>query len=276
MKRIKLISLAAAALLFAMQSAAWAQTITINSISGTQFCAGDPLAVTFTATGTWGPTNAFTLQLSDTGGSFGNGVFTNIGSLADSIAGTFTISSAMPAQVDYSPHYRVRVIGGSPSYIASADNGSDISIGTADHHQFQQLTAWTINTPITFTLFSTGPPSKNADTVYWSFGDGADPATAIDAPSFDGNFRHATTYSTSGLKTVVAKSVSQGGCSVSDTLLTYIFDCSSHPIPHNAFVIDKDSNLNNVDPSIPIRMYANIWVNPGVTVTGGEFDTIFA
>jgi hypothetical protein len=256
--------------------ASLAQSITINSVSATQFCAGDPIAVTFTVSGTWARNNAFTLQLSDTGGSFSNGVFTNIGSIADTIAGTFTISSAVPAEVTYSPHYRIRVVGVSQSFIASADNGSDISIGTADHHQFQQFTAWTINTPITFNLFSLGPPSKNADTLYWNFGDGANPATAVEVPSRNSQYSHTTTYSTAGLKTVVAKSISPGGCTASDTLLTYIFDCSPHPIPHNAYIIDKDSDLNNADPRIPIRMYANIWVNPGVRLTGGEFDTIFA
>lgn len=246
-----------------------AQSISMGSLSGSSFCAGDTISVGFTATGFFGHKNAFTLQLSDPTGSFGN--FHNIGSLTDTLPGTFAIHAVIPP-LNSSTHYRMRVISAIP-YMATADNGSDLSIGTGDHHRFQEFTAWTINTPFTFNLFEGQGNVEQRDSLYWQFDSGADPQTAsgvFNRPSTS----QTTTYSTAGPKTVVATSVSPVGCVASDTLLTYIFDCSPRAIPHNAYVIDKGMDLDHND-AIP-HLYANIWVNPGVTVTGGEFDTIYA
>jgi hypothetical protein len=264
--------------LFVVPRLSQAQSVSINSVSASSFCSGDSISVSFTATGAWGHKNAFTLQLSDTSGSFANGVFTNVGSLADSVSGTFTISSQVPANVTFSNHYRLRVIGANP-YRASADNGSNISVGSGHHRSFQQFKAWTVNAPLHFNLFSNNG-SFPKDTIYWSLGDGAD-QTSFTEVGADQNheFGHTTTYSSAGLKTVVARSVSPGGCTASDTLLTYVFDCSVPPIPHDAYVIDKDIDLTSLDLSHAnekMRIYANIWVNPGVTFIGGELDTIYA
>src|SRR5438046_10134572 len=93
-----------------------AQSVAINTISGSHFCAGDTISVTFTATGSWRAGNAFILQLSDPTGSFSNG-FRNIGSLVDTLPGTFTIDTTIWARS--STHYRFRILAASP-YITSA------------------------------------------------------------------------------------------------------------------------------------------------------------
>jgi hypothetical protein len=69
-----------------------AQGISINSVSSSSFCAGDPISVSITVTGYWGHKNAFTLQLSESDGSF-TPTFNNIGSIVDSVPGTFAIVS---------------------------------------------------------------------------------------------------------------------------------------------------------------------------------------
>src|SRR5438046_7864177 len=103
-----------------------AQSITINSVSGTKFCAGDPVSVTFTVTGTWGHLNAFTLQLSNVSGTFDNG-FTRLGSIIDTVPGTFTFNTSIPPSTLFSSHYRFLLIGAKP-YTGSAEHGSDLLI----------------------------------------------------------------------------------------------------------------------------------------------------
>src|SRR5258708_40248764 len=88
------------------------QSISINSVSAAKFCGGDPVSVTFTATGTWGHKNAFTIQLSEANGDFT--LFQNIGSITDIVPGTFTIVSSIPGAIATSAHYRIRILGADP------------------------------------------------------------------------------------------------------------------------------------------------------------------
>jgi hypothetical protein len=181
------------------------QSVTIGAISGTQFCAGDPISVTFTATGTWGAGNVFLLQLSDPTGSFSNG-FQYIGSVAGTLSGTFTIDTTIRASAT-SKHYRFRILTANPS-ITSADNGSDIAIATApDNFVFYaDAQAGSVGTPITFSGHDDIPfqNSGSQDNAFWDFGAGANPAkatsTAVEAKNRE--FSQDVTYSTSGDKTV--------------------------------------------------------------------------
>src|SRR5437763_2401741 len=108
--------------LFFCSGLAHAQTVTINSVSGTSFCDGDSVSVTFTVTGFWGHRNAFTLQLSDPNGSFSNN-FKNLGSIVDTLPGAFTIKTINSGNGGL--HYRFRILAAIP-YTISSDNGSDI------------------------------------------------------------------------------------------------------------------------------------------------------
>ena len=247
------------------------QTIAINSVSGTSFCDDDSISVTFTAAGFWGHRNAFTLQLSDPTGSFSN--FQNIGSLLDTLPGTFTINTAIPF-VASSPHYRFRILAAIP-YMTSADNGSDIGIWTRPYAGSTTLGPGFTGTPITFT---TGfGPADLADLSYianWDFGSGATPAKATTPATrdyFDGvQFSQDVMYSTPGDKTVTFTIVSPGGCSGTGTYKLYIYDCSNPSIPHDAIIINSDTTI-----AANLKTY---WINPGFTLTlnGPKQDTIFA
>ena len=134
------------ALLFCT-SLAQGQSVTINSISGASFCDGDSISVTFTAMGFWGHRNAFTLQLSDPNGSFSNN-FQNLGSIVDTLPGTFTINTITLGNGGL--HYRFRILAAIP-YIISADNGSDIAFWDKPYVSFtNSITAESVGTPITF------------------------------------------------------------------------------------------------------------------------------
>ena len=243
------------------------QAISIGSVSATRFCAGDPLSVTFTVTGTWGHNNAFTLQLSNDTGTFDNG-FTRLGSIIDTVPGTFTISTTIPPATPFSSHYRFRVIGAKP-YTESADNGSDILIGQKPSQDSIGTpsvleSAVAVGVPITFNMFRY--PTGD-DTVHIDFGAGA--ANRF-VTLFDGT---SGTYNSPGLKTVVVEWVAPGGCSARDSFQVYAFGCDNPVIPHDAIIVSSDTVFSNNNQS-----NKTFWLNPGVSLTLGDnvSDTIFA
>ncbi len=248
-----------------------AQTITINSVSGANFCAGDPISITFTVTGTWGHKNAFTLQLSNVSGTFNNG-FAGLGSVTDTVPGTFTINTAIPPTTLYSSHYRIRVIGAYP-YTESADNGSDILIGQKPSHNDSTgatklsvlETALAVGVPMEFSMFrDIGSPS--ADTAHIDFGPGATQSVS----QFGGV---SVTYNSPGLKTVVVEWVAPGGCSARDSFQVYAFGCENPVVPKDAIILSENTEYTDNQHS-----NKTFWLNPGVTLTLGRnmSDTIFA
>ncbi|MDP4231583.1 MAG: T9SS type A sorting domain-containing protein, partial [Bacteroidota bacterium] len=240
------------------------QSITIGSVSASSFCTGDPVSVTFTATGTWGHKNAFTVQLSNPNGGFGTG-FRNIGSVADEVGGTLTVNTTIPTGIAASTHYRFRVIGAVP-YTVSADNGSDDTIGV-------KPTIWISHSPstaasgdlISFQAMGGGSPDSGSATpasIHWNFGADASPDSA------DGLVVNNIVYSHGGDKTVTVTATSIGGCTSVSTFTIRIFDCSPK-IPADAnVVVTSDSIVDNGGNTY--------WVNPGVTFSGSGSCTIFA
>jgi hypothetical protein len=96
---------------------ALAQTITTGNLPNTNLCAGTTLDVPFTVTGTFGGTNAFTVQIA-------NGptaAFADVPSTAATLSGgTYTITATIPADVAYGNAYRVRVVSSSPAVQGAA------------------------------------------------------------------------------------------------------------------------------------------------------------
>ncbi len=272
---IRLLALCALAVML-LPGLSSAQSISINSVSATTFCGGDRISVTFTASGTWGHKNAFTLQLSDETGSFSN-TFSNIGSISDTIPGTFTLVSTLPDIQLPSAHYRFRIISANP-YTASTDNGSGIYIGKVpDEFLLGSSTPSVyIYAPVNFFILNRGGPDKD-DTIYWDFGADATPQTYVSNTASAWNLN--ASYSTGGEKTIKVRMIAQGGC-----LRDYSFKLK---------VIDTSYNASYCFPAIPKTALIDssssqdftyydfgkvVWINPGVTSSYSqniEYDTVF-
>ena len=258
--------------IFFIAGNAGAQSVTIDSISGSSFCTGDPISVTFTATGSWGAGNVFLLQLSDSTGSFTN-TFQNVGSLFDTLPGIFTIETTIPYGRP-STRYRFRILATSP-YVTSTDNGSNIAIwsGPGAFNLYPNLPAGAVGVPVTFTISGAAIKldGNSQDTAYWDFGLGATPsnATTTNMNSNEGSeYAQQVTYSSPGDKTISVIIGDPGGCSHTLTYSLHIFDCSDPIIPYDAIVVNSDTTVAEGGKTY--------WVNAGFIFYGAVGDTIFA
>ena len=100
-----------------------APTILTGALPASAYCVGSPLAVVFTATGTFAAGNVFTAQLSDASGSFA--APTTIGTLTSATASP--ISVTLPTGAAAGTGYRIRVVGSSPATTGS-NNGSNLTL----------------------------------------------------------------------------------------------------------------------------------------------------
>jgi len=102
---------------------AFAQTITVNSISGTSFCAGSTIQVTFSVTGVYASGNIFTIQLSDASGNFTPP--TAIGTLIGTNGGTAFAN--IPAATPAGTAYKIRVVSNDP-VVTSTNTSATFSV----------------------------------------------------------------------------------------------------------------------------------------------------
>ncbi len=99
--------------------------LTTGSISGTSFCIGSSFTVPFSmGCITPGPGNIFSVELSDSLGSFSSGIWP-LGSTA--ATGINSMTATIPSFVPTGSKYRVRVTASNPVTIGN-DNGFDIAI----------------------------------------------------------------------------------------------------------------------------------------------------
>ncbi len=97
-----------------------------QKLTGNTFCAGSSIYVPYTLFGNYNPTNNFTVQLSDSTGSFATP--DSIGSKATNVADSIQVQ--IPFNIQHGSHYRVRVVSDGP-IVKGTNNGSDITINPA-------------------------------------------------------------------------------------------------------------------------------------------------
>ncbi|TAD98565.1 MAG: T9SS C-terminal target domain-containing protein [Bacteroidetes bacterium] len=108
-------------------------TITVNTVSGSPFCAGSTITVPFTTTGTFSPANTFTIEFSDASGSFANPI--NIGTLIGQNAGS--AFADIPANTPSGMGYKVRVSSNAPSQTSlNASNAFTVQSVSANPNIF--------------------------------------------------------------------------------------------------------------------------------------------
>ncbi|RYZ24619.1 MAG: T9SS type A sorting domain-containing protein [Chitinophagaceae bacterium] len=103
-------------------SAATPTSLSLGAISGTTFCAGSPVSISYTASG-FSSGNTFTAQLSNSAGSFSSP--TSIGSVTTTASGVVT--ATIPAATASGSGYRIRLVASNPS-TTTADNGTNLTI----------------------------------------------------------------------------------------------------------------------------------------------------
>jgi hypothetical protein len=236
-----------------------AQSITINAVSGTQFCAGEGVTVNFAATPGFKRKNAFTLQLSDVNGSFQSG-FRNLGSIFDSLPGVYSIRVAIPTDIQTSAKYRFRILAAVP-FTTSADNGKDVSIGSTPWiGGFRTSASFVVaGEPVTFALDQDS--LSDANTYEWDFGADAIPSTAV------GSVIKDVVFMTGGPKNIAITAIGPVGCTNSTSTIVDVLGCSPK-ITDDAIVV-KENTYGGKGSGI-------FWVNPGVTFTAGGSNIVFA
>ncbi len=98
-------------------------TITVGSIAGAPFCAGDSIVVPYTITGSFTAGNVFTAQLSSSTGSFA--APTTIGSVSSTAAGS--INCVIPPGAVTGVVYFVRIVSSTPAVTSTLSSALNIT-----------------------------------------------------------------------------------------------------------------------------------------------------
>jgi PKD repeat protein len=193
----------------------FAQTITLDSVSTPTTCDTAQVTVYYTASGTFGAKNVFTVQLSQDS-TFTS--FTNTSTIKSTASGSIVLS------IPNGDHYRVRIASSSP-YLASNNNGSDIQVRVGPVTSFyvndsvQGYPRSNVRSLEDTLTFKATKWWQNGLTYAWDFGSDATPQTSSDPVV-------QVTFASSGSKQV-SLTVSNGSCSATNTqpAAAVIFGC---------------------------------------------------
>jgi len=246
----------------------FSQSITVTSVSKTQFCVGDEFTVDYTATGTFNDDNVFVVQLSYPDGNFNN--FYNIGNLKTTNSGT--ISCKTPNDLSTNFNYKIRIISSKP-YIVGTIYDNYLSIYAQVNPYFEpEKRGYLIGDEVIFLN-----KSSNATNFDWDFGVGASPST------FNGRTPPHVIYSNEGLKSVTLSAKNDGGCLKTYTLgnskdpdnVLCLYSCKPK-IDSNAVVITNDTSITYGNSDVWICSsgkcnavfsdYRNFFIEPGGTL----------
>jgi hypothetical protein len=144
---------------FRVSATVAAPSITLNSVSKKTMCVGDVFSVGFDAKGTFNSGNVFTVQLSNSTGSFASPA--TIGT-ATGTAST-VIQCTLPTTLSSSTHYRVRAVSSNPAIT------SNISVDSITVNTLPSIPTITANGPATFCQGGSVMLTSSASASYkWS------------------------------------------------------------------------------------------------------------
>lgn len=223
----------------------------------TMLCVGDTINVSYVSSDTFNTNNIFSLQLSDSSGSFSNAI--TIGTLNADTSGV--ISGIIPDTISGGTAYRVRVVSSNKADTSNS-NGIDIRIGNPD----STTIVITSNSPVcigdTLSLNVTSSVSTSAYT--WS-GPNNFSSTAS-TPS-----RNNISLSDSGRYYL---NTSFYGCNVRDTVLVTVKPNPDTPnVTYNTPVCEFDTLILSTTTNTTGVTYS--WTGPNNFRSTKAVDTIF-
>jgi hypothetical protein len=165
-------------------------TITTGTVSPLTYCAGSAISVPFTSTGTFTAGNSYTIQLSNSSGSFAAPVA--IGSLS-STANSGTINGTIPPGTPQGSGYLIRVASTTPAVTGS---NSTATI--------------TVNAPLTPTFTAIGTVCQNAAAPVL-------PLNSTNSPAIPGTWSPSIVNTSSIGSTVYTFTPSAGQCATTTT-----------------------------------------------------------
>jgi uncharacterized delta-60 repeat protein len=264
--------------------------IHITSLSPISYCQGGNMTVSYSASGIYNCGNIFTVQLSDSAGSFVSP--TNIGSMTTNTAGN--IVAAIPVNQPTGNRYRVRVISSSPAVIG-ADNGINLTVNAPTSSEISEVHCDSYTAPDGMIHTTSGtktaiiPNSVGCDsviTIHLTINN----SSSISISEIACNSYTApdgTVYTTSGTKTaVIPNSV---GCDSTITILLTINNsttsdisvtaCDSYTAPDGAVYVTsgiKTSVIPNslgCDSTMTIHLVINNSTTSDISVTACDSYT---
>ena len=201
--------------------------ITTSNIVGSPFCAGQAIAITFTANTSFGIGNVFTAQLSNASGVFPITPIV-IGTLTSATAGT--INAILPIGTTVGSGYRIRVVASNPVIVGTA-NSNNLVINPFPSVSFTPLTNVSISTAA-FPLSGGNPVG------------GVYSGTGVNANTFDPNVAGLGTFVITYTFTTAA------GCSSSATSSIVVNPIINAPSSLTATAVSTSQiNLSWVDNS---------------------------
>jgi len=221
-------------------------SLATNYTGKTALCKGDSIYVAYVATGSYSNTNYFSVQLSDTSGSFSSPTqigYKQTNNLNDSIL------AYIPSYAKNGLHYKVRVVSndlpavGTPSSQSLKIGSPEFSIAADDYIKYLP------DGKVNFTYVAA---SDTAGLSYkWSFGDGT--------TSTQMNPLH--NYNAHGSYTVTVKATDNAGCKVEQTFPAYIRVEQVFPT-----ITIPPANNNNLNAVSMVNAYVGCAVGNSGTV----------
>lgn len=133
----------------------WGQSITIQNFPS-EVCQNAPPTVTIASTGVFGPSNVYTVELSDASGDFSSPI--QIGSIIDNSNTPPSITLSFSSRVPYGNNYQIRVTSSDPSDTSSVSGPVTIYSLNPGVHSTSEVTVCDGYDPpeLTFTTSPSG------------------------------------------------------------------------------------------------------------------------
>lgn len=225
-------------------------SITIDSISNTNICAGANIPVSISTVGSFAANNNFRVHLSDPFGSFNT--FTDIGgTVADTNA---TIQCQIPLQAIASNNYTIRVVADNPAVISTNYNFGNITINStnAEFTVDKELVLF----PNTTVNFQPSASSSAISNSIWNTGN---------AGNYNG-FNAQHTYSAAGKYDITHTVTDTSACNSTKTKLKFI--SVEHWFPN--MIINSSANQEIVDINFENERYGCAILKNGNCLTTSD------